>query len=127
MKPFLLLSTLMIVSCSAPPSNTTKGNALRDPNGLALEGYVLPDSDFRAVLAVARAYLQGQDRSWALRRIIVRTPIKAEAHVASTEYPGKAYFVIERRRGSWQVVGGLILQDVIVTDLTKRSSRPLAD
>lgn len=119
--PLFLLMSLLVCAGASPV-------ALR-PGDPALDGkdHLLSDTDFHAIVAVARAFLQRKAPWYTARRVHVISPAKAEVYLNPIDEYGyeNGPLDVERTKDGWKVIGG-IPERVIVTDLTRRCSQPLA-
>ena len=119
--PLLLLVSLTLSVAASP--------AVLRPGDPALDGKdnLLSDSDFHAIVAVARAFLQRKAPWFSARRVHVISSTKVEVYLNPIDEYGyeNGPLDVERAKGGWKVIGG-VPERVIVTDLTKRCSQPLA-
>ncbi len=119
--PLLLLVSLAVSVAASP--------VVLRPGDPALDGKdnLLSDADFHAIVAAARAFLQRKAPWYTARRVHVISPKKVEVYLNPIDEYGyeNGPIDVERTKDGWKVIGG-IPERVIVTDLTKRSSQPLA-
>ena len=116
---FLLMS--LLVSASASPVVLRSG----DPS-LDGKDYLLSESDFRALLAVARQHLASFRPRPSIYRVTVvnATEVHARYHVSQhSDQEYVEWLVLKRVKNQWRVTSKSGYQ---FTDLTRRSSRRLA-
>ena len=118
--PVFLLTTLL-PALEASPVVLRSG----DP---ALDGkdHLLSEADFRALLGVGRAHFASFRPRPSIYRVTVVSATEVHAWYHITPHTDDEYvewLVIERVKNQWRVTGKSGYQ---FTDLTKRSSQPLA-
>ena len=115
---YLLFALSMILPVDASPVVLRSG----DP---ALDGkdYLLSEADFRALLALARAHLAGFRPRPSIYRITVISATEVHAWYGEANADYAQWLILKRAKNQWRVTGKDGYQ---LTDLTNRSSQPLA-
>jgi hypothetical protein len=108
----------LILSVAASPVVLRSG----DP---ALDGkdQLLSEADFRALLAVARAHLARFHPKPSIYRVTVMNATEVHAWFGEPNVDYAQWLILKRAKNQWRVTGKDGYQ---LTDLTNRSSQPLA-
>ena len=85
---------------------STEPRAEWHPGDPALDGneYLLADSDYRAIITVARDYLRRKRSPWTARRVHIITASVVEVGLGPLDFGGEQGSLrLERKHGTWSV------------------------
>lgn len=119
---------LALAACTAPHVAVQHERPTPRAGDPALDGqdYLLVESDFRSIISAARDFVRIHEPRYTVRRVHVLGADRVEIYLGPVDEFGEpGHMRVERRHGTWQVIGEIYLR-VIVTDLTRRWSQPLA-